>query len=741
MEFLKSDFEFSMLSLRDLLAAREFFHVHLMHKANVVGTAVGRYLVRKTDPYPPQRAPEGAHSEPRTLQNSEVREYSWPCVIVLVSKWAQDDEFGVGKGLAPADFVPKTIYLPDGRKVPICVVEASLIDTAIAPSPLAPIDNLPGRKLSGGLPIVTTVQGVDHVASAGCLVTDGHLSYLLTSRHVAGNPGDTIAAHIGGTPVKLGKVSDRQLGIVAFKQLYESWPGDNTFVNVDVALIEVPDVKEWSAAIDQLGILGPLADLSTHNLSLHVIGCPVRATGGVSGPLEGKVAALFYRYKAVGGREYMADFLIGSRTDAPLETRPGDSGTVWVVDGDGGTEANMPLAVQWGGAVFGNAYERQPFALASNLSNVCRELSIEIIRASYFASFEYWGAVGHYTIGSLACTQAQDPRLRQLLMANQDRISFRPEDIDRSVNDVSVPGFVELADVPDKVWKFPQSQETPFGRKGIDNPNHYADIDLAWKGQASLDAQTPNVAALKTATWKAYYQAIGFTTASSQGILPFRVWQIYKEMEHFVKVKDVDSFIAAAGILAHYVGDACQPLHGSMFDDGDPFKKADGTPTQVFQHHGHAFGNGVHSAYEASMLNIHYKDLVQQTQQALGASHGMTLVSNGPHAGFATIELIRRSHAHLPPKTIVDKYIALKQAHSTTISDPLWAAFGAQTVQCVADGCRTLAMLWDSAWKNGDGAAILDAEIKPRSKSKLQVTYEKQSFLRSKTLTDIDSVL
>ena len=43
MEFLKSDFEFSMLSLRDLLAARDFFHVHLMHKANVVGTAVGRY--------------------------------------------------------------------------------------------------------------------------------------------------------------------------------------------------------------------------------------------------------------------------------------------------------------------------------------------------------------------------------------------------------------------------------------------------------------------------------------------------------------------------------------------------------------------------------------------------------------------------------------------------------------------------------------------------------------------------
>ena len=32
---------FSTLSLRDLLAARELFHLHLMHKQNVVATEVG----------------------------------------------------------------------------------------------------------------------------------------------------------------------------------------------------------------------------------------------------------------------------------------------------------------------------------------------------------------------------------------------------------------------------------------------------------------------------------------------------------------------------------------------------------------------------------------------------------------------------------------------------------------------------------------------------------------------------
>jgi hypothetical protein len=42
--------------------------------------------------------------------------------------------------------------------------------------------------------------------------------------------------------------------------------------------------------------------------------------------------------------------------------------------------------------------------------------------------------------------------------------------------------------------------------------------------------------------------------------LPFRVWQIYKKMVEFVAAGDVASFVAAGGILAHYVGDACQPL-------------------------------------------------------------------------------------------------------------------------------------------------------------------------------------
>ncbi len=539
----------------------------------------------------------------------------------------------------------------------------------------------------------------------------------------------------------IGTVSDKQIGAKPFEELYPGWPGQQTVVNMDVALIELDDARPWSAAIYQLGQLGPLADISTHNLSLNIIGCPVRARGGVSGVLTGRVAGLFFRYKAVGGREYVADFIIGSQDETPLSTHPGDSGSVWVLDTPDAPDPLMPLAVQWGGAVFGASPQHMPFALATNFSNVCRELGVDVVRASHLAQFEYWGAVGHYTIGSLACGEVQEATLQSLMLLNQDRVSFAPGDIGETVNDISVPGFVQLADVPDKVWKFSKSQR-PFGRKGPENPNHYADIDLSVGGQPSLDEQTPSVASLKPETWRAFYKAIGWNAVSQRGMLPFRVWQIFIQMQKFAAAADVSRFVCAAGILAHYVGDACQPLHGSQFDDGDPFRKPDGTPSTVFLKHGSAFGHGVHGAYESSMLDANYDHLISGTSSALHGGHGMPLIQTGQEAGFATIELMRRTRNNLNPKAIVEAYAKLLQQGRGKASDEvLWTKFGTATVACVADGCRVLAMLWDSAWASGGGAATPASAIKAVSKARLRTLYEDPNFLPSKPLGQIDDYL
>jgi len=45
-DYLSIQDDFNRLSLRDLRAARDQFHLYLIHKPNVVATAVGRYRIR-----------------------------------------------------------------------------------------------------------------------------------------------------------------------------------------------------------------------------------------------------------------------------------------------------------------------------------------------------------------------------------------------------------------------------------------------------------------------------------------------------------------------------------------------------------------------------------------------------------------------------------------------------------------------------------------------------------------------
>ena len=49
MNVLQQGSNFRSLAIRDLLEARDLYHFHLMNKANVVGTAIGLYLIRDED--------------------------------------------------------------------------------------------------------------------------------------------------------------------------------------------------------------------------------------------------------------------------------------------------------------------------------------------------------------------------------------------------------------------------------------------------------------------------------------------------------------------------------------------------------------------------------------------------------------------------------------------------------------------------------------------------------------------
>jgi hypothetical protein len=153
-------YDFDQLSVADLLRARDTYHFHLMNKENIVGTAVGYYLIRNDDPRSDDVAAESV-AQPKLERNfahSSVRDNSWPCVLVMVSSWQDADQFGTDKPYDATDMVPKTLYLEDGLAVPVCVVavneeegdtHAGRHEPAVAPSAM----------FGGGQPITVTVQG------------------------------------------------------------------------------------------------------------------------------------------------------------------------------------------------------------------------------------------------------------------------------------------------------------------------------------------------------------------------------------------------------------------------------------------------------------------------------------------------------------------------------------------------------------------------------------------------------
>ncbi len=583
------DFDFSSLSLKDLIEARDLYHFHLMSKANVGGTAVGLYLIREQEDWPQANRARQRYrpNYPRTLGNSHVRAYSWPSIIVLVREWVDAADFGKKGKPTPWQSLPNRLYLSDGRVVPVCTVLAPPVPQVDGPA-IEPVA-WPKATFGGGLPLYVEVQNETHLATIGCLMSDGHTTYALTARHACGEPGTEISAMLRGGLSRIGVSSDRQIARRLFSEVYPALPMRQTWLGLDVGLVRVDDVGDWTPNVYGLPPIKPLFDIYEQNLSLRkLMDQPVVAMGAASGLLQGRIKAMFYRYRSVGGFDYVSDFLI-----APGEGgggHHGDSGALWhlqLPDPDGQEDKRplnerdlRPLAVEWGAQVFAETGQRSTYSVATSLSNICKILDVELVVEGDDGVSGTWGAVGHYSIGTLAIDLVKNRKLKSFLQANADLISLP---LDKLTNqpknkDLIASGFVALADIPDIVWKqFPSPHLNRKGEnKGVvggrdtksagmtstgpEHPNHHCDADRPFKGSPTLpEACIANPDLLNAADWNAYFDAFPEKVdVLHRGILPFRVWQHFERLKDYAAT-DPGKFIAAAGILAHSVGDASQP--------------------------------------------------------------------------------------------------------------------------------------------------------------------------------------
>jgi hypothetical protein len=163
-----------------------------------------------------------------------------------------------------------------------------------------------------------------------------------------------------------------------------------------------------------------------------------------------------------------------------------------------------------------------------------------------------------------------------------------------------------------------------------------------------------------------------------RGALPFRVKQLFEEMVRALNDGDLAHFVCVAGVLAHYVGDACQPLHVSHLHHGN-------NPDE----------EQVHSVYETVMLDSFSGEYIDLLNAKLEKSESKPLIASGDAAADATVALMRRTIKRLKPQDIIDVFNEVRGRGQTA---NMWSKLKTDTVAISADGVLTLACLWSSAW-------------------------------------------
>jgi hypothetical protein len=769
----KSSTNFSSLSLKDLIEARDLFHYHLLNKKNVIATAIGLYRIRKGDPWPKAHEPEPkSHNKGhRTLSNSEVRPYSWPCVYVFVSDWELETRLARDDA---SDVVPKSLFLPDGRSVPVCVIEARKRD--LAEDLMIRADSRVPRNLLGpGSAVVNKDgQGMERLGTVGCIVRDGESYYALTNRHVVGSPGTQISALQGNRAPEIGVSAHKGLTRKDFKTVYPHFQSTDQHLLMDIGLVALDDILAWKTDLPGIGPVGPVLDLYDNSFNLKLITMKVVGQSAVSGLIRGEIHGLFYRYKAMGGTEYVSDFLIGPETIEPapagevqdgnprahiernLNVHHGDSGTVLYVehteppqDKRGKPKTTFyPFAVLWGKEEFsddGNLFSH-PYALATSLSTAFNILDLDYVRDINLDQEYIWGWTGHYVIGralTLPTDLLKSKKLQGFVNDNIDLLALEPDaalDNDPKVitQGSTKPNFVPLADVPDNVWKGnvnftlvdggdgqkKKHKMGPGSRGSMDNKNHFADLDMPYRNGKTflqLNYEDPDTYLNPTA-WIAYFkdmepQFLAWQKLLQQpkkkpepadgsghwGALPFRVHQIFDIMVSAARKKDAKLFLCAGGVIIHYLGDACQPLHASYMSNGNPASVVKRPKSEGYKME----ADGVHVGYEDDMIAYGFinGNLATKLKTRIAAldREEISEITSGYDATKAVIALIHATQGEIKPRDIVDEWVSLLGEHKKDRAKQMWAKFGDDTITCMARGTRYLAAIWQAAWSAGNG--------------------------------------
>jgi len=252
--------------------------------------------------------------------------------------------------------------------------------------------------------------------------------------------------------------------------------------------------------------------------------------------------------------------------------------------------------------------------------------------------------------------------------------------------------------------------------KGPDNGPSLFDLCQADPGQN-----------LRAKVWRDFYNQFESLPAGPEpGMLPFRIRQIYEFMVNSLNKSQMMEFVASAGVLAHYMADACIPLHFSRLHHGydapsrrDKKKYAEFKKKPEYK---------IHTLFEQRMFEVRAEELLKMIDDRLKGQKAKPAGQGGANAIRRAYDLMRKVYELLSP----DKIISSDSPQDTPRerAEILFNAVGEKAGECIAMGCLALAELVESAWREGQGDQRLGRQgAKTYSEQALQDLYRSPRFL------------
>jgi len=133
------------------------------------------------------------------------------------------------------------------------------------------------------------------------------------------------------------------------------------------------------------------------------------------------------------------------------------------------------------------------------------------------------------------------------------------------------------------------------------------------------------------------------------------------------------------------------------------------------------------------MIERFAADIIEGVNSELDNKKAHPDITEGINAATSIIELMKKCVNTLPSLDIVD---AFNEVPGHNRLENMFNKLSSRTIHCVADGSLYLAMLWESAWKEGNGDSIPINKLIQCDLSSLKNLYENKSFLEAFRLTD-----